>query len=64
VTCLLVANPIYDGLYLNEIYFDDSGWQIEFISYMSQYTLDNCALSSSSQSFGYSEFLEGIWVIR
>jgi hypothetical protein len=59
---ILYSNPIYDGLYLNEVYFDDSGWQIEFVSYMSQYTLDNCALSSTSQSYGYSDFLEGITI--
>ena len=57
VACSLAANPVYDGLYINEFYWDDAGWQIELISYMTQYTLDGCALSSNS---GYTEFLNGL----
>ncbi len=54
---LLFANPIMEGPYINEIYFDESGWTIELFSMMMDGNLDNCKLSSNA---GDAYFLPGI----
>ncbi len=54
---LLKANPIAEGPYITEIYFDETGWSIELFNMMTEDNLDNCKLSSNA---GEAYFLTGI----
>ena len=55
---ILFANPIAEGPYISELYWDGENWQIELYNQgVEECTLDNCALSTSS---GMSEFFNGI----
>ncbi|MCK4311556.1 MAG: T9SS type A sorting domain-containing protein [Candidatus Cloacimonetes bacterium] len=54
---LLLANPIAEGPYITEIYFDETGWSIELYSMMMEGNLDNCKISSNA---GEAYFLPGI----
>ena len=54
---LLLANPIMEGPYITEIFFDETGWSIELFNMMTEDNLDNCKLSSNA---GEAYFLTGI----
>jgi hypothetical protein len=54
---LLLANPILEGSYITEIYFDETGWSIELYSMIMEGNLDNCKISSNA---GEAYFLPGI----
>ena len=54
---LLLANPIPEGPYITEIYFDETGWSIELFSMITDGNLDNCKISSNA---GEAYFLSGI----
>ena len=54
---LLLANPIAEGPYITEIYFDETGWSIELYSMIMEGNLDNCKISSNA---GEAYFLLGI----
>ena len=54
---LLLANPIVEGPYITEIFFDETGWSIELFNMMTEDNLDNCKLSSNA---GEAYFLTGI----
>ena len=54
----LIGNPILEGPYFNELYWDGENWQLELYNVLDEeLTLDNCALSTTS---GMSEFNDGI----
>ncbi len=64
ITCLFIiivgilfANPIAEGPYITEIYFDETGWSLELYSMMIDGNLDNCKISSNA---GDAYFLPGI----
>ncbi|MEA2096873.1 MAG: FlgD immunoglobulin-like domain containing protein [Candidatus Cloacimonadota bacterium] len=64
ITCLFIifvgilfANPIVEGPYITEIYFDETGWSIELYNMMIDDNLDNCKISSNA---GDAYFLSGI----
>ena len=65
ITCLFIffvgilfANPVQPGPAINEIFFDENGWQIEIMSiFLFEGNLDFCAISGIN---GYSEFNPGI----
>ncbi len=54
---LLLANPIVEGPYITEIFFDEMGWSIDLFNMMTEDNLDNCKLSSNA---GEVYFLTGI----
>jgi hypothetical protein len=54
---LLLANPIAEGPYITEIYFDETGWSIELYSMIINGNLYNCKISSNA---GEAYFLPGI----
>ncbi len=54
---LLFANPITEGPYITEIYFDETGWSIELYCMITDGNLDNCKISSNA---GEAYFLSGI----
>jgi hypothetical protein len=54
---ILCANPIAEGPYITEIYFDETGWSLELFSMIIDGNLDNCKISSNTDE---AYFITGI----